>query len=95
AALAIAIIAGFAGWYSYSTAHSITTTQNTSTDSVSSAGLAFVRITTHYGIMEIELFQNDTPKTVANFLQLVSSGFYDGLVWHRIVRDTNPTKNQL
>lgn len=39
------------------------------------------------GVVEIELFTAETPKTAANFLQLVESRFYDGLPFHRVVPD--------
>jgi peptidyl-prolyl cis-trans isomerase B (cyclophilin B) len=37
------------------------------------------------GKVAIELYQKDAPKTVAHFLQLCKSGFYDGIRFHRIV----------
>ncbi len=43
-------------------------------------------ILTTQGAFEIELYPKAAPETVANFLNLASSGFYDNLVWHRIVR---------
>ncbi len=42
-------------------------------------------ITTTQGVMEAELFPSITPKTVANFTNLANSGFFNNLVWHRIV----------
>jgi len=39
------------------------------------------------GAIEFELFDDDAPKTVANFRKLVSDGFYDGLTFHRIIKD--------
>ena len=38
------------------------------------------------GLIEIELYPEAAPKTVANFLKLVSEGFYDGLIFHRVIR---------
>ena len=35
--------------------------------------------------MIVELYDNDTPKTVANFLKLVNNKFYDGLSFHRVI----------
>ena len=37
------------------------------------------------GVIEIELSPEAAPKTVANFTELVSRGFYDGLTFHRII----------
>ena len=42
---------------------------------------------TSKGDIEIELFDDDAPKTVDNFVNLVQSGYYDGLVFHRIIED--------
>jgi cyclophilin family peptidyl-prolyl cis-trans isomerase len=39
------------------------------------------------GAIEFELFDDDAPKTVANFRKLASDGFYDGLTFHRIIKD--------
>ena len=44
-----------------------------------------VRIETDKGAIEFELFPKDAPETVKNFVKLASSGFYDGLVFHRVV----------
>jgi peptidyl-prolyl cis-trans isomerase B (cyclophilin B) len=46
-----------------------------------------VAMTTSCGEISIELFDDKSPKTVNNFLFLVKKGFYDGLTFHRIVRD--------
>lgn len=40
-----------------------------------------------YGTIKIELFPEYAPNTVANFVKLANSGFYDGLTFHRIVED--------
>ncbi len=39
------------------------------------------------GPIVFELFDEDAPKTVENFRKLSAEGFYDGLVFHRIIRD--------
>jgi len=44
-----------------------------------------VLIKTHEGTFMIEFFPEDAPNTVRNFLQLVESGYYDGIVFHRII----------
>ena len=38
------------------------------------------------GKIELELYPEHAPKTVANFEKLVSEGFYDGLIFHRVIR---------
>jgi peptidyl-prolyl cis-trans isomerase B (cyclophilin B) len=42
---------------------------------------------TSEGAIEIEFFDADAPKTVANFTKLANDGFYDGLVFHRVIKD--------
>jgi cyclophilin family peptidyl-prolyl cis-trans isomerase len=42
---------------------------------------------TSEGPIEIELFDEDAPKTVANFKKLAGEGFYDGLIFHRVIKD--------
>jgi cyclophilin family peptidyl-prolyl cis-trans isomerase len=49
----------------------------------------YATLSTSNGTITIELFQAQTPKTVANFVSLAESGFYRNLVWHRIV-PSNP-----
>ncbi|HQO50759.1 MAG TPA: peptidylprolyl isomerase [Bacteroidales bacterium] len=44
-------------------------------------------IETSKGTMVLELFDDDAPGTVANFEKLASSGFYDGLKFHRVIPD--------
>jgi len=44
-------------------------------------------ITTRFGTIELELFADDAPKTVENFTKLASEGFYDGLIFHRVIPD--------
>jgi cyclophilin family peptidyl-prolyl cis-trans isomerase len=39
------------------------------------------------GAIAFELFDDEAPKTVANFRKLASEGFYDGLTFHRIIKD--------
>jgi cyclophilin family peptidyl-prolyl cis-trans isomerase len=44
-------------------------------------------ITTSMGAIEVELFDEDAPKTVENFTKLAGDGFYDGLIFHRVIPD--------
>lgn len=37
--------------------------------------------------MEVEFYDNDAPKTVANFVKLSKDGFYNGLTFHRVIPD--------
>jgi peptidyl-prolyl cis-trans isomerase B (cyclophilin B) len=42
---------------------------------------------TNHGAVEVELFDEDAPKTVENFRKLSTDGFYDGVTFHRIIKD--------
>jgi peptidyl-prolyl cis-trans isomerase B (cyclophilin B) len=42
---------------------------------------------TNAGTIGLELFDEDAPKTVANFKKLAGEGFYDGLIFHRVIKD--------
>src|SRR6187399_1297801 len=42
---------------------------------------------TNHGAIEVELFDDDAPKTVENFRKLAGDGFYDGIVFHRVIPD--------
>jgi len=42
---------------------------------------------TNHGDITIELFDEDAPKTVENFRKLAADGFYDGLIFHRVIPD--------
>jgi len=42
---------------------------------------------TNHGTIELELFPDDAPKTVENFVKLARDGFYDGVIFHRVIED--------
>jgi peptidyl-prolyl cis-trans isomerase B (cyclophilin B) len=42
---------------------------------------------TSEGPIGLELFDEDAPKTVANFKKLAGEGFYDNLIFHRVIKD--------
>jgi peptidyl-prolyl cis-trans isomerase B (cyclophilin B) len=44
-------------------------------------------ITTRHGDIRLQLFDDKAPQTVANFEKLAQDGFYDGLVFHRVIAD--------
>ena len=46
---------------------------------------SMVRFETSHGAFTVELYDEDAPLTVANFLQYVDAGFFDGTIFHRIV----------
>jgi cyclophilin family peptidyl-prolyl cis-trans isomerase len=42
---------------------------------------------TNHGAIDLELFDDDAPKTVENFRKLAADGFYDGVIFHRVIKD--------
>ena len=42
---------------------------------------------TNHGAIALELYPEDAPKTVKNFVTLASDGFYDGVIFHRVIPD--------
>lgn len=42
-------------------------------------------IHTPKGVMKLNFYHDDAPKTVANFIKLAESGYYDGLAFHRVI----------
>ena len=44
-----------------------------------------VRLSTTHGDIVVELFEDDAPQTVANFLKYVDDGFYEGTIFHRVI----------
>ena len=45
------------------------------------------RLNTNLGTIEIELFSKEAPKTVNSFVFLAGEGFYDGVIFHRVIKD--------
>jgi len=42
-------------------------------------------IKTNKGVMKVDLYDYEAPKTVENFVSLANKGFYNGLTWHRVI----------
>jgi cyclophilin family peptidyl-prolyl cis-trans isomerase len=80
AGVSYAYVAGLGPFNKQATSTSTNMTSATAT----TPSLLYARINTSLGSFEIELFNSLTPKTVANFVNLVNQGFYNNLVWHRI-----------
>jgi cyclophilin family peptidyl-prolyl cis-trans isomerase len=51
------------------------------------ADVVHIRIETTQGTIEADLYAKEAPKTVQNFVTLAKKGFYDGLVFHRVIPD--------
>jgi cyclophilin family peptidyl-prolyl cis-trans isomerase len=49
--------------------------------------LPLVRLTTSVGVVELELYENEAPDTVGNFISLIEQGYYDGLSFHRVLQN--------
>ena len=54
---------------------------------VAQAGNPMVEMQTNQGNIVVELYPEKAPKTVKNFLHYVKNGFYDGTIFHRVVKD--------
>ena len=57
------------------------------TDKSMSDKKQYALIETEKGLMKAELYTNETPGTVRNFVDLAEHGFYDGLTFHRVIPD--------
>jgi cyclophilin family peptidyl-prolyl cis-trans isomerase len=44
-----------------------------------------VTIETNHGTIEAELFEDVAPKTAGNFIELIEKGYYDGVIFHRVI----------
>src|SRR5690242_2278648 len=49
--------------------------------------MSTAKMNTNHGTIALELFDDDAPKTVENFRKLAGDGFYDGIIFHRVIRD--------
>ena len=58
----------------------IMNTQESTQDSITVAIMK-----TNMGVIEIELFSDKTPKTVDNFVGLANKGYYNGVIFHRVI----------
>jgi cyclophilin family peptidyl-prolyl cis-trans isomerase len=48
-------------------------------------------IQTNKGTIRFELLESDAPKTTENFIKLAERGYYDGVVFHRVIQGGDPT----
>jgi len=80
--ISLVLISGFVG---SAFAQQMTVEKEYSAEDIEEMKDKAVLITTTEGTFMIELFPVDAPNTVNNFLKLIESGYYDGIVFHRIV----------
>ncbi|MDA4131455.1 MAG: peptidylprolyl isomerase [Thaumarchaeota archaeon] len=86
-AVIVIIVAAAGGYYVYSSAqHTTSSTATTSNVGSAGGGNVYAKLVTSQGTFEVELFKNQTPTTVNNFVSLAQNGFFNNLVWHRIAR---------
>jgi len=96
AIVVVLLVAGVSGIYIYGSRAQAAASSSASgfpnpactpatTTSTTGANGTYALICTNLGLIEMQLFPADAPKTVANFVSLAQSGFYTDLVWHRIV----------
>ena len=80
--ISLVLISGFVGSVF---AQQMTVEKEYSVDEIEEMKNKAVLITTNEGTFMIQLFPEDAPNTVNNFLKLIESGYYDGIVFHRII----------
>jgi peptidyl-prolyl cis-trans isomerase B (cyclophilin B) len=49
--------------------------------------MSTMTMTTNHGDIVLDLFDDDAPETVGNFRRLAEDGYYDGLIFHRVIPD--------
>ena len=82
--ISLVLISGFVG---SAFAQQMTVEKDYSVAEIADMKSKAVLITTNVGTFMIELFPGDAPNTVNNFLKLIESDYYDGIVFHRIIPD--------
>ena len=87
--LALVFAATFIGCQSSDTVKEKTEEQRTSTEEETQMpeSMTVAVVNTNMGTIEIELFADKTPKTVENFVGLANKGYYDGIIFHRVIAD--------
>ena len=80
--ISIILISGFVGT---AFAQTVAIEKEFTPADIEQMGNKGVLLTLNDGTIMIELFPEDAPNTVHNFIQLVESGYYDGIVFHRII----------
>lgn len=77
----IIILIGIVGFFFFSNKEKVLE----ETQGVPSITMKTISLKTNFGDISIELYENDAPKTVENFLTLTKKGFYNNLTFHRVI----------
>ena len=59
---------------------------NLEDEAIQEAKSSMITIETNYGEIVFETYDNDAPNTVKNFITLAEKGFYNGLIFHRVIK---------
>lgn len=71
-------------YFGFSKETKATNTINTNLSN-NNTNMSVVKLETTKGDITLELYNNDAPKTVENFISLVNKGFYNGVIFHRVI----------
>lgn len=81
------VILSFGILFAYGELNNIKTNISDKGNYFMSDSITVAIIKTNMGTIEIELFADKTPKTVENFIGLAEKGYYEGVVFHRVIKD--------
>jgi len=81
------VILSFGILFAYGKLNNIKTNISDKGNYFMSDSITVAIIKTNMGTIEIELFADKTPKTVENFIGLAEKGYYEGVVFHRVIKD--------
>jgi len=81
------VILSFGILFAYGKLNNIKTNISDKGNYFMSDSITVAIIKTNMGTIEIELFADETPKTVENFIGLAEKGYYEGVVFHRVIKD--------
>ncbi len=87
--IALVLVAAALGvwWYFADNANNTKQTMETNAEVRAVAEWSGATLKTNYGSIQISFLTDKAPKTVANFVKLAESGFYDGTKFHRVISD--------
>lgn len=71
----------------YSTSTGVMATQNQINNSINPTTMNTITIETNKGTIVFETYNSDAPKTVENFITLANKGYYNGVIFHRVIQD--------